>query len=70
MRSRRPGCGDDRPVCLTYEHVARDEGEQARVKASGGKISATNRLGFCLEVTRAFGDLALYSMGLIAEPYM
>ena len=57
-------------VELSYPHTARDAGEQARVKAAGGKITANHRLAGCLEVTRALGDLGLVGFGLSDEAYV
>ena len=55
---------------LSYPHSAKDAGEQARVKAAGGKITANHRLAGCLEVTRALGDLGLVGFGLSDEPWV
>ena len=57
-------------VELSYPHTARDVGEQARVKAAGGKITANHRLAGCLEVTRALGDLGLVGFGLSDEVWV
>eukprot|EP00456_Euglypha_rotunda_P050930 TRINITY_DN41061_c0_g1_i7.p1 TRINITY_DN41061_c0_g1~~TRINITY_DN41061_c0_g1_i7.p1 ORF type:complete len:150 (+),score=1.32 TRINITY_DN41061_c0_g1_i7:81-530(+) len=60
-------CRNGGPVALSYDHVARDPSEQERVKAKGGVIQ-NNMLGFCLEVSRAFGDFGLVPMGMSHEP--
>lgn len=55
------------PVQLSVDHRASLEAEQLRVKENGGNIT-NGKLGWCLEVTRAFGDLALARFGLWDEP--
>lgn len=59
-----------RPELLSHLHIGRDESEQARVRAAGGRIMQNGRLAGCLEVTRAFGDHGMISFGLVADPFI
>lgn len=52
---------------MSVDHRAKDPKEQARVAAAGGKI-VNDRLAHCMEVTRAFGDLALAAHGMWDQP--
>jgi serine/threonine protein phosphatase PrpC len=67
--SRAVLCRDGKAVALSYDHVARDPAEQERVKQKKG-IIRNNMLGFCLELTRAFGDRGLLHYGLTSDPHI
>jgi serine/threonine protein phosphatase PrpC/pSer/pThr/pTyr-binding forkhead associated (FHA) protein len=62
-------CRAGRPVMLTRDHKTDSKDEEQRVLKSGGKIFR-NRLGGCLEVTRAFGDIGMHSFGLSPVPFV
>ena len=55
---------------LSYAHVARDVSEADRIRRFGGRIAANHRLGGCLDVTRAFGDLSMAHFGLTAQAHL
>ena len=54
---------------MSVDHKASDPLEIDRIKAAGG-IVIDERVGGSLAVARAFGDYALKSEGVTAQPYV